>query len=126
LLGLVDLGVFPAIEAAVWQSNLLTGDTGTADPRYGSIDQSKGILRICDVPEDDGIGSHLTGSYVADFIVPGLRKRQGEPYRSQVAESFTPYGYRQIILSSGFRALRRSERFCNHRSDRACGFCGIL
>ena len=36
LLGLVDLGVFPAIEAAVWQSNLLTGDTGTADPGTGA------------------------------------------------------------------------------------------
>ena len=61
LLGLVDLGVFPAVEVAVWQSNLLTGDTGTADPRDGSIDQSKGILRVCDVPEDDGIGrrAHL-------------------------------------------------------------------
>jgi len=78
LLGLVDLGVFPATEAAVRQSDLLAGDTGTADSRHGSIDQSKGILRVCDVPEDDGICGCLIGSYATDFIVPGLRKREGE------------------------------------------------
>ena len=31
-------------------------DAGAADSRDGSIDKRKGILRVCDVPEDDSIG----------------------------------------------------------------------